>query len=515
MAKDKIEEWNIAASLEEEDVIGGDKLSEEDYIVEESSSDDNEMDPKKLYFKKIGDNPVLSKEDEEKICKKMAESDNIIRKELCSTALPYIKIKEIRNKILSGELVLRNVFNIDPLEINTEKEEDNIDNLEVDLTPQILDNIDIFLEYYDDYEKAKKSSSAKVNLDEKLEAVIKSFLALQLQNHNIKEMCKSIDNIIKENINHYEIIMRCIKNKKKKENDSLLKIKELEDTYGIKFEDIMEKNDIIKKQIKELEEAKSIMVSCNLKLVVSIAKKYVGRGLSLMDLNQEGILGLLKAIEKFHHPKGFKFSTYATWWIRQSISRAIGDQAREVRAPIHIQESLHKIIRAQRILTNQLGREANIDELSTYTKIPKDKISRVLRSSKDTISLDSSIVKEEGPFTLREFVLDHKNKSPIEEMDEQELSVLFCYFFSMNCTTREELMLRKRFNINKKFPTDSINIKKVLEEFEDEGARKSSLESTLGEVGRGFSMTRERARQILTKILCKIRQGFPLLLSDE
>jgi RNA polymerase primary sigma factor len=515
MAKNKVEKLNPLSSIDE-DITEEESLEITEVELEDTSNSETDIDPKKMYFKKIGDSHLLSREDEEKISQKIEESNNIIISEICSTAFPYIKVKEIRNKILSGEVVLRNIFNIDPLEnLGTEKDNENLSDLETDLTPQILDNIDIFLSYYEDYDKTKKGAASKVSLDEKFEAVIKSFNALQLQSHNIKEICQLMEWVIKDNLIHHDVIMKCIKNKKKKEDESVLKIKEIEDLYDIKFTDIIQKNEIIKNKLKEEDEAKALMVSCNLRLVVSIAKKYVGRGLPFMDLVQEGNGGLIRAVNKFEWKRKNKFSTYATWWIRQAISRAIGDQAREVRAPIHIIETLNKIIRAQRVLTNQLGREANMDELSNYTKIPKEKISRVLRSSKDTISLDSSIVKEEGPFTLREFVLDHKNKMQAEELDEQELSVLFCYFFAMNCTTREELMLRKRFNINKKIPFNSLNIKKILEEFDDETPKKTALESTLGEVGRGFSMTRERARQILTKILCKIRQGFPLLLADE
>ena len=325
---------------------------------------------------------------------------------------------------------------------------------------------DIILEY-----KGKDSILA-VDLFDKLEK-------LQVSSSELESIYKTFEDAGISVVNEYD-----------KDNDlydEILKEVSMDDPVKMYLKDIgkvpllnpEEETELAKRMMEGDEQAKKLLSESNLRLVVSIAKRYMGRGMQFLDLIQEGNLGLMKAVEKFDYQRGFKFSTYATWWIRQAITRAIADQARTIRIPVHMVETINKQIRVSRKLLQELGREPTPEEIAKEMDVPVEKVREIQKIAQDPVSLETPIGEEEDSH-LSDFIEDEQSAAPTDAVSstmlkEQLIGVLD------TLTPREEKVLRLRYGL-------------------DDGRPR-----TLEEVGKEFNVTRERIRQIEAKALRKLR----------
>ncbi len=497
--------------LDGSEIIGESLTKEEKAELRASSTD-----PVKLYLKKMGAVALLTREGEVVIAKAIEEGEREIVLSSLSSSHAMREIIRLREKIKTS--INQPEYIKDLVRgLNDESTEKEIEAVRVEIH-SIIKEIEIFLaETINDEDSTNfkkftpEQENTKLAISEKLitltfnRKIINSFVE-PVKRFFLKfnELYEQQDRIFKflevTNLIDYKEVYEKVtsddsyKRKLARElytsdgkieqllrnqEDVIRKLKRLEIEAGMNYDSIEKVYKIIIKGEEKADRAKAQLVEANLRLVVSIAKKYTNRGLQFLDLIQEGNIGLMKAVDKFEYRRGYKFSTYATWWIRQAITRAIADQARTIRIPVHMIETINKLARTSRQLVQELGREATPEEIAEKMDLPVDKVKKVLKISKEPISLETPIGEEEDS-SLGDFIEDKKIISPQDAvmsvtLAEQTRSVL------ATLTPREEKVLRMRFGIGEK------------------------SDHTLEEVGQDFFVTRERIRQIEAKALRKLR----------
>ena len=523
----------LSSSTEEDSEDGdtteevGEEVDEEAPIEEKeveavSSAADSVRsdDPVRLYLKEIGSVSLLSREGEIEIAKRMETGKQEIYRILFKFPLSVHEIIDIGNQVRAETMVLSEVIPI------PEKELDEKEANELLLRTQLLEAMDDIKRYQRDLTKVsavllqatgsikskKQASDRRILLSDKIsikvetskiltvviERVIEKLyaeLALMMQAEREKAVCKKKCGTDDPKLFFRETkeetkAMRLAEKRLKLSSDQILelgkvfkvaekKILQLEDNVGASRLELKESLQKLSIQDQNVKRAKGELVEANLRLVVSIAKRYTNRGLQFLDLIQEGNIGLMKAVDKFEYKRGYKFSTYATWWIRQAITRAIADQARTIRIPVHMIETINKLIRVSRQLVQELGREPLPEEIGEKMEMGVDKVRKILKIAKEPISLETPI-GDEGDSHLGDFIEDQKATSPIEAAIRYDLQRQIGQVLQ-SLTPREEKVLRKRFGIGEQ------------------------TDHTLEEVGQDFDVTRERIRQIESKALRKLR----------
>ncbi|MBW2096292.1 MAG: RNA polymerase sigma factor RpoD [Deltaproteobacteria bacterium] len=477
-------------------------------------------DPVKMYLKEMGCISLLTREGEVEIAKRIEAGEKEALQQLleCSVGVEYII--ELGNKLKENQVKLKDVINdLDEEENYTQVGErkdlllsviDEIEelyqkNLEARkeksksrcaaarkeaLRSEIEENQRRISELVDSFRLEKRQlDNMVIRLRETLSSVEESEKCLtecmlQAGGKSVSYMKKCFSKIPKDAGDH-EIVAPlgltkgALLDMKTKIEESQKILKDTRHRTDLTVRELRKTLQRVEKSLQKAKRAKSELIEANLRLVVSIAKKYTNRGLQFLDLIQEGNIGLMKAVDKFEYQRGYKFSTYATWWIRQAITRAIADQARTIRIPVHMIETINKLIRTSRYLVQEHGREPTPEEIAEKMEFPLEKVRKVLKIAKEPISLETPIGEEEDSH-LGDFIEDKKVMSPAEAVISFNLSERTRKVLT-TLTPREEKVLRMRFGIGEK------------------------ADHTLEEVGRDFDVTRERIRQIEAKALRKLR----------